>query len=820
MQTEKSTDFLVHDLLKAAGIDAKPNKIQIAEIDGALKTASKKGTGQIGRPEFLAVSGGYLLVVEDKADPKFQAKFVEGETGTSLLMDPSSVVAYAENGALHYATHIARQTSFKEVFAFGCSGTEEGRLTIRPIFVTPSGYKLLPRIQNFSDYSPRKIKKTHDQKVLSKKPLETVELEEIMKRAGSLHEDLRNYGNLGETEKPIVVSAILLALCEDGFTTETLTGDAVKKDGEKIFEALSTHLDRVHVEPEVKKKQVLDQFRFIATRPALSEIHPNLGKSPLRYFAEYLHSNILGAINNNSPEDVLGRFYGEFIRYSGGDGQSLGVVLTPKHITSLFADLAQVGPDDKVFDPCCGTAGFLVAAMHRMMALTTTEYERARIRRDALHGIEMRDDMFSIATTNMILRGDGKSNLVCADFLKKDSAALREKGFTVGLMNPPYSQAKNKGTSNLSELRFICHLLDSLAEGGRAVVIVPQSAMVGSKTRQDALDKRYILDHHTLEGVITLNTQTFGRVGTNPVIAVFTAHHPHSADKLVKFIDFRDDGYKVFPHLGLLPTADAPARRKRLLDCWLQGKSEPAAFVVHTPVTAEDEWLHSYFYFNDEIPSDSDFEEAMADYLTFEFNMIAHGRGYLFEKVPPAKTAGSTEKDTSLSNWCAFPLENIFEISPGVRLTKADMKPGKTPFAGASDSNNGITAFVANRNESLDRDVLGVNYNGSVGESFYHPYETVFSDDVKRLRVKGHPGGRHVYLFLKVAILKQAAKYQYGYKFNEEHMRRQSLFLPSTPDGAPDFAGMEAFMRHKEAEQIARYAGIRLQDHITKCAVS
>ena len=403
MGTEKTTDFLVRDLLKAAGIAALPNKSQIAEINGALKTASKKGTGQIGRPEFLAVSGGHLLVIEDKADQKHQAKFIEGENGSSLLMDPSSVVSYAENGALHYARHIALNTSFKEVFAFGCSGTEEGRLTIRPIFVTPSSYKRLPRVHDFADFAPPRIKRTLNEKVLGKKPVETVELEDIMARASALHEDLRNYGNLGETEKPIVVSAILLALCEAGFTTELLTGDSVKTDGGKIFEALSTHLDRVHVEPEVKKAQVLDQFRFIATRPALSEVHPNLGKSPLRYFAEFLHSNILGAININSPEDILGRFYGEFIRYSGGDGQSLGVVLTPKHITSLFAELAQVEPNDKVLDPCCGTAGFLLAAMHRMLSRAENEYDRNRIRRDNLHGIEMRDDMFSIATTNMII---------------------------------------------------------------------------------------------------------------------------------------------------------------------------------------------------------------------------------------------------------------------------------------------------------------------------------------------------------------------------------------------------------------------------------
>lgn len=253
MATEKTTDFIVRDLLKAAGIDATPNVSRNPEIQAALKTASKRGTGQIGRPEFLAVSGEFLIVVEDKADSRYQSKFVERENGTSLLMDSSSVVAYAENGALHYATHIARQTSFKKVFAFGCSGTEQGRLTIRPIFVTPTSYKLLSRVSNFDDFGPARIQRTFQEKVLGNKPLETVELEEIIRRAENLHEDLRNYGNLGETEKPVIVSAILLALCEESFSTEDLTGDTVYTDGQKIFDALSTHLNRVKVEPEVKK---------------------------------------------------------------------------------------------------------------------------------------------------------------------------------------------------------------------------------------------------------------------------------------------------------------------------------------------------------------------------------------------------------------------------------------------------------------------------------------------------------------------------------------------------------------------------------------
>ena len=86
----------------------------------------------------------------------------------------------------------------------------------------------------------------------------------------------------------------------------------------------------------------------------------------------------------------------------------------------------------------------------------------------------------------------------------------------------------------------------------------------------------------------------------------------------------------VFPHLGLLPTEQAKERKKLLLDCWLMGRHTTNDFMVTSTVEAEDEWLHSFYYFNEDIPTEADFEKTMADYLTFEFNMIAHGRGYLF----------------------------------------------------------------------------------------------------------------------------------------------------------------------------------------------
>lgn len=637
MPKEMQTDIIVANLLTQAGIHFDAHESRIYEIKNALLTASKKGTGKQGFPEFVAKVGNFIIVVEDKADNQKQAHYLDktvSDEKKTLLTDTNSIVNYAENGAFFYAQQIVQKTSFKQVFAFGCSGTNYDELKIRPIFVTPNDYKLLKTRKDFANFAPDKIDTYYQKEVIGCKTLEQIELESIMRRAATLHEDIRNYAPLRETEKPLLVSGILLALCDEDFDIEQLTGDDTENytDGQKMFRAIQRYMDRVHVQPGIKKNIVLDSFNLIRDRIELSHFNDKLGKTPLRYFAEFLQSNVLSAIRNNVKEDVLGRFYGEFFSYSGGDGQTLGIILTPKHITELFCDLLQIKPNDKILDPCCGTAGFLIAAMNRMLEKARDNKQKEEIKRNQLFGIENEPSMYSIATTNMILRGDGKSNLHYDNFLNQNPEEWHKKGFSIGMMNPPYSLAKNQQTAHLSELHFIKQLLNCLDNGARAAVIVPQSAMVG-KNKVDKAIKEYILQHHTLEGVITLNPQTFFGVGTNPVIAIFTAHQPHPQKKYAKFINFKDDGYEVFPQVGLLPTERAKKRNKLLIDCWCNGKQASNEFMITSQVEPQDEWLHSYFYFNDAIPDEQDFMNTMADYLTFEFNMITHGKEFLFENI-------------------------------------------------------------------------------------------------------------------------------------------------------------------------------------------
>ena len=628
---EANTDLWVYDLLKEAKISENftAQGSDIKEINEALQTASKRGTGKAGFPEYVGVVKDFLVVIEDKADTSKHANFNENEI---ISEDTASICDYAVNGALFYGKHLAKNTSYSEVIALGISGNDKIH-KITTIYINDRGYyKILDEVETLISFSETNINEYYTKEILKEDTDREKETAEILKDASILHEDLRNYGNLEEKNKPLVVSGILLALREiehKNFSIENLNGDQQKTDGQKIYDAIEANLGRANVSPQVKKNKLLSQFSIIKDNVKINEINPTLGKTPLKHFTEFLYNSIYHSLlYNNSAEDYLGRFYGEFMSYSGGDGQNLGIVLTPKHITELFCDLLELKPSDKILDPCCGTAGFLIAAMHNMVNRTKDETEIKHIKKHQLFGIEEQSYMFTIATTNMILRGDGKSNLENEDFLLQNPAQLQLKGCNIGMMNPPYSMG-SKQNPNLYEINFTKHLLDSLAEDGRAAIIVPQSTFTG-KTKDEQKIKEEILKNHTLEGVITLNKNTFYGVGTNPCIAIFTAHNKHPKNKVCKFINFENDGYIVSKHIGLIDDGTHKDKKQHLLDVW-SGKSQaPTKFCVETTIEANDEWLHSFYYFNDEIPSEEDFRKTIADYLTFEVNMITHGRGYLF----------------------------------------------------------------------------------------------------------------------------------------------------------------------------------------------
>ncbi|MEQ9772102.1 N-6 DNA methylase [Pectobacterium jejuense] len=803
------TDFWVYEMLKEANINLHPQGSDIKEINEALQSASKAGTGKVGFPEYCGVVKDFILVVENKADV---SQHIKRNEKNIICNEVVSVKNYAVNGALFYGKHLAQHTSYKKIIAFGISGNEK-RHKISPIFIDErKGYKELEDVETFALFNENNIVEFYTKNILKEKTPEEKTTEEILKDAKDLHEDLRNYGSIQDKDKPLIVSGILLALREmeyRSFSIDSLTGDQTTTDGEKIYEAIEKNLKRANVAPQVKKDKLLSQFLVIKDTKVINEVNPYLKKTPIKHYTEFLNENIYKNIKYiSSSEDYLGRFYGEFMSYSGGDGQSLGIVLTPKHITELFCELAELKPTDSIFDPCCGTAGFLIAAMHDMLQKTDNIEQKRNIKKNQLHGLELQPYMFTIATTNMVLRGDGKSNLEQEDFLKQNPAQLQEKGCTVGMMNPPYSMGGRSNTS-LYEINFTEQLLNSITQEGKVVVIVPQSSMTG-KTKEEQAIKENILKHHTLEGVITLNKNTFYGVGTNPCIAVFTASIPHYKAKEVKFINFEKDGFEVQKYRGLMETIEAKDKKQHLLDVWFGRIKAETKFCVKTTIEAEDEWLHSFYYFNDEIPVKEDFERTMSDYLTFEFNMIMQGRGYLFDaKMEYNSDIKREEKKLNSDDeieWKEFNLSELFDFVKGDQNNMANIQPGTIPLVSAKKNDNGYKDFASQSKKLYQGNSLTLNNDGDggAGISYYQPANYLLDSHVTALYPKKNRN-KFVLLYISRCITAQRNKFGHGYSINSKRLKVFKIMLPATPEGSPDYTYIENYMQAIKHEKFTLY---------------
>ena len=641
-----ATDQYVRREIEKFGVRYDEQGSSHPEIAKALKGASKQGKSGIGKPEFVMQISDYLIVIEDKRD---NDKLINLTEDGSIAKDIPSLSGFAVNGAVHYANHIVTKTSsFDEVIAIGITGDEEFH-SIQPVLVsiTEEGIteEKLPKLIDLQELHPDNINEWYSVNVLKEYSIEQKRIFELQNVSKELHEDLRNYASLEGENKATVISAILLALNEEDFDIKKLTGNKYPKktdgredttrpvidnDGMRILKAVKDYIASEGVMPEDKVNILLNKFSFLSTNVRLNEKNETLGVTPLHYFTKKLQDKVIHHFKQNTDYDILGNFYGEFVKYGGSDGNGLGIVLTPHHITTLMTELIDVLPTDYVLDPACGSGAFLISAMNRMTKLAKDEDEIKHIKQHQLLGIELQEKMFTVATTNMILRGDGKSNLQLNDMFSVTGEDIQKKRVNKILFNPPYSQGKTDKT--LTEINFIRHALDMLVTGGKLAVIVPQSTMVG-KSKEEKEYKKKILEKHTLDMVITVNKDTFHGVGTNPVIAVFEAGKPHDIErKKVKFINFEDDGFVVRKHIGLVDDGSAKEKKRHLFDV-INGDEEnyTTKFMVKSTIQADDEWLHSFYYFNDEIPSDEEFEKTIADYLSFQFDMYTHGKGYLFE---------------------------------------------------------------------------------------------------------------------------------------------------------------------------------------------
>jgi type I restriction enzyme M protein len=588
---EKKTEEIVRKHLKKQGfyddqsITVEYEKSDNPRINNLLK--SKSGNGKPGRVEFIITfkdAPENIIIIECKADVRKH----ESE-------DRSNYGEFAIDGALWYASYLSKEFN---VIAIAVSGQTEEEIKVSNFLWIKknTGYKELKRkkIEELKEYISLF---RNDEEVLKKKE------KELVKFSRDLHNYMRDYAKLTEEQKPLLVSALLIALDDETFKKIYTSASNSKILSGWIIDGIERNLESAEI-PEAKKKNLIQVYSFIPAHPELSK------GNVLMEITKQIDENVLPFMKENNNIDVVGQFYGEFLRYTGGDGKGLGIVLTPRHITELFSDLANLTPESVVLDTCTGTGGFLISAMHHMIEKAEGDEEKIeKIKKNNLIGVEQQSNMFALAASNMILRGDGKSNLFmgsCFDFKEE---LLRRKP-TVGMINPPYSQ---KG-SGLSELHFIDYMLDCLEPNGIGIAIVPMSCAIANSPV-----KEQILEKHTLEAVMSMPEELFYPVGVVTCIMVFRAKIPHCPDYESWFGYWKKDGFEKTKKDGRV---DLKNKWTEIKKKWLntyKNKKEIAGFSVKKSVTAKDEWCaEAYMETDYSTITEKDFERELKKYVIFK----------------------------------------------------------------------------------------------------------------------------------------------------------------------------------------------------------
>lgn len=573
----------IYNLLMACG--GKP-------IECALNDYGAKGAGK-AKPEYIITYNAdpnTIVVVECKNSPS--------KHSSPGLDHPRD---FACDGVLYYAKYLKDDYN---VIAIAISGTKKenlkvdtyewhkGRDTYQPV---PKAKDIILEIDNYLKlYNGDKIQKKFS-------------LEEIRNTAFDMHNTLREV-KVTEKQKPIFVAGILIALNDSDFVNDyqnlTTFGS--------LISALMVSIDKVLDSSDIKREKIEDiknQFRIIKSNEKLKDI-PLDHKGSLRWYIEQLEMKIKPMMDHTENTlDALGVFYHEFVKYSGGDGSGLGIVLTPQHLTEFMCELAGVNKNSKVVDICCGSGSFLVTAMG-MMFKEANATELDSIKKNSLYGVELDGDLFTLAITNMIIRKDGKSNIYNADCFKPNiTKALKEKHLNIGLMNPPYSQ------KDICELEFIEHLLDILEPGGKACVVVPMSCAIGTKFKEV---RERLFKHHTLKAVFSMPDDIFYPTGTNVCVMLWEAHTPHNKEIPTFFGYCKDDGFVKRKKLG----------RVDVYNKWTEIKNEWLRLYRNLEVKDgasakqcvgwNDEWLcEAYMKTDYSKLTENDFEQSVRDFYSF-----------------------------------------------------------------------------------------------------------------------------------------------------------------------------------------------------------
>ena len=533
-------------------------------LKGSAKTKMKTN---FGKPDFHIEKYNIPVIIENKLGIRNHIALNKDK----VKMDDKSVKSFAVNGAIYYAKNMIASKKYNEVIAIGVSGDSDENIKISIYYVFSisaepkeiKNYNNLNFLENQNTfnlfYREATVTETEKHKILIKSR------EDILKHAKALNKLMNNH-NIGVDQRVVYVSGMLLAMqdiydlngnmLDKGLVPDNLKGIQTeqKRDSVIIVKHLEDYLDQKEIMIS-KKKIMLDSFKMAisldSARDILTELDKTVSKllssqsSITKQIFVYLYENVYKYIDESTGAlDIIAEMYSTFLKYALSDGAPLGKVLTPPYITAAMAKILDINKDSRVMDLATGSAAFLVAAMDLMINDANKEFgketEKAQlkindIKHNQLLGIEVDAKMYTLAASNMILRGDGSTKIEKADTFKTPESLFLNFRADKLLLNPPFSYEYNG-------MPFFEFGLNHMEKGGKAAVIIQDSAGAGKAIE---VNKR-ILKKHRMIASIKMPADLFNpNAIVQTSIYVFEAGRPHDFNyDIVKFIDFSNDGYK------------------------------------------------------------------------------------------------------------------------------------------------------------------------------------------------------------------------------------------------------------------------------------
>ena len=767
---ERKTENIVRDILKRNKVifeDEAGQSVWIEEqksdkprIDKLLQHASKKGGG-VGRPEFIISfsHNDVLLVIECKGGTKYHRS-----------EELNKYADYAVDGALLYSSFLSKEFT---VFAIGVSGENEREIKV-DTYLQVKGEETardlhIQNIHTFSDYL-NKLKKDEVK--------EKTDLKNLLEYSKLLNQHLRDDFEFEENHRPLVVSGILLALEEPSFRSSYDQKHKPIEIAELLITTIKERLEHDNI-AEMKKSTMIQTYDFLRTNTKIinERNKDSTSNTLLKDLVREIGEKVRPFLQDYKQYDAIGEFYKEFLRYANGDG-GLGIVLTPNHITELFCDLAEINKDSVVIDNCCGTGGFLISAMKRMEDLANGDSAKTKeIHSRQLIGIENNPKMFCLACSNMMLRGDGKSNIYQQDCFQIDDMEIKKMKPTIALLNPPYS--KDNGHK---ELEFVWNALSLLEPHGTCVAIVPQSCAMNTKKGNLNVKER-LLKSHTLKAVMSMPDKLFDDSEKSSVtcVMVFEAHKPHSDSTKTWFGYWKEDGFKKKRPYGRIDYDGLYKNeiRNRWLDTY-RNKKEEKGFSVLQQVNSEDEWLvEAYLKTEFEELRDKDFIETLKEYTTFLY------RNELSDVVSKESYNGNKKLNLDFGTWKSIGLGRtgdmgLFEVTGSKTTSKhiLDKKhisgERKYPYISTQATNNGVRDWYDTYTD--EGNILTVD-SAVTGYCAFQPLNFTASDHVEKLLPQFEINVFRA-MFLITLINMEGKKISYGRKFNQDRVRETMIKLP------------------------------------------